>query len=464
MKRNTVTLLQISAVAGLFAFASAEAALVRNPTQVGSNIDVGQVMNGWIWDEGTVQQDDEGNPLNADGQVITRTGVYLTESGVYDERLTVRVSIGGLFWFSLPEDKTFQARTIKFGPGVGQATGIYAFGADPKNPAATLQFGLFPHKYSESVNFGDYLYRSGTYPGVLYSGGWSYINSASYLAQGLRLNVPMMGGKIKHDVTLYMERGIEPTHNITPGYMITAKPVPFFEASLGGVWSHGLPLKSEKLITPKDPRNAYSKSEGRAVEGDTLGSPCADSISAGASSSDCGYYTFRGFKMAARASLDIGMLLGVGAIKPNDFKLYGEVAVLGVENQPGVYDDISERMPVMVGVNLPTFGLLDRLSAEIEYRNSPYANTTSSAFELQLPLPYDAVQGENAYNYTSPGDDDNLKWTVYAKRRIIGNVNLYAQVANDHQRHMSFKVIPSYRPFTERPSDWYYVMRLEFGI
>lgn len=452
-------MLGVCAGIALFGAASAQAELVRHPTKVGSNIDVGQVMNGWIWDEGSPMKDPNGTPLNADGQVITRTGVYLTESGTYDERLTITLSIGGLFWFSLPEDKTFQARTIKFGPGVGQATGVYAFGPDPKNPTATVQFGLFPHKYSEAVNLGEYLYRSGTYPGVIYSGGWSYINSASYLAQGARISVPTFDGKLTHDVTFYMERGIEPTHNITPGYMITAKPTKYFQAGAGVVWSHGLPLKSDRLITPKSVENAYSKSTGMAAFGDTAAvNPCRDGTT-----SDCGYYTFKGFKVAARASADIGALLEVDGIKPNDFKIYTEVALLGVENQPHIYEDRMERMPIMVGVNLPTFGLLDRLSGEIEYRKSKYANTIANAFEYQRPLPF----AGSAYNPEPdglPGTDDDLKWTVYAKRRIVSNINVYAQVANDHQRHMSFKVIPSYRPFTERPSDWYYVLRLEFGI
>src|SRR5690606_11948230 len=152
-------------------------------THVGTSIDIGQIVKGDIWDGstrvGTVKK-----------QTITRTGVYLTESGTYNDRLTIKLSIGGLFWFALPETKDFQDRRVQFGPGVGQAQAVYAFGEAPKQPAALLQFGLFPHKYSESINLGEYLYRSGTYPGTLISGGWSYLNSASYLAQGARLTVP----------------------------------------------------------------------------------------------------------------------------------------------------------------------------------------------------------------------------------------------------------------------------------
>ena len=192
--------------------------------------------------------------------------MYLTESGTYNEKLTVKLSIGGLFWFAIPETKDFQNRRIQFGPGVGQAQGVYAFGDDPKDPAATLQFGLFPHKYSESVNLGEYLYRSGTYPGTLTSGGWSYLNAAAYLAQGIRLNVPMLEGKLTHDFTLYMERDLEPANDLSPGYMVTYKPAAFLSLGAGLIWSHAISLNSDRLA-PETDENAYYKVNGLPVKG-----------------------------------------------------------------------------------------------------------------------------------------------------------------------------------------------------
>src|SRR5215217_460615 len=192
MKRIATGLLKASALAVLVA-TTAQAELVRNPTQVGTSIDLGQIVSGTVWDGSNAPT------KRTEYQVITRTGVYLTESAVYNERLAIQLTIGGLFWFALPETPDFQDRRIQFGPGVGQAQRVYSFGADPRNPSATLQFGLFPHKYSDAVNLGEYLYRSGTYPGTLTSGGWSYINSAAYMAQGLNLTVPMLNGMLRHN-------------------------------------------------------------------------------------------------------------------------------------------------------------------------------------------------------------------------------------------------------------------------
>lgn len=448
MRKNTGKFLKFAMTAGLVAVGAAHAELVRNPTQVAANVDVGQIVSGEIYDAASPAG-------RVENQTITRTGVYLTESGVYHDRLTIRMTIGGLFWFAIPETQDFQTRRVQFGPGVGQVQGIYAFGEDPKNPSATLQFGLFGHKYSESVNLGEYLFRSGTYPGNLFSGGWSYMNAASYLAQGVRFTVPMLDGKLKHEVVAYMERNLQPAHDISPGYVVSYKPAPFIEVGAGGVWSHAISLNSKRLA-PKTGANTYSKATGRPVENEPAPSPCGDSLAVGASSSDCGYYTFEGFKVMGRVSADLGMLIG---LRPNDFKVYSEVALLGVEDQPYYYEDKLQRMPVMLGLNLPTFGLLDRLTVEGEYLASAFPNSNVEVLQEQLPIPT---------NDTSIDPDDkqydDFKWTVYARRKIVDGVTIYGQAASDHLRHVNYAGIPAGQTATPGSKDWYYVIRLEFGI
>jgi hypothetical protein len=478
-------------LAALFALpalvAAQEGNLVIHPKQVGASVDFGQIV--------------EGQPLgtqSSDQQALTRTGVYLTVSGTYDRKLELRITTGGLFWYPLPESPTTE-RIVRFGPGVGQAQGIYSFG-NPESPSATLQFGLFPHKYSEANNLGEYLYRSGTYPGSLWSGGWSYMNAASYMAQGVRFNLPMLGGKLSHDFTLFMERDIEPTNDLSPGYMVTYKPVNFFEAGAGVVWSHALSINSDRL-SPKHQRNAYSKSTGAPVQGlsavcesndPALQALCSDADTArarqtyqaweacdtdadGSPDGDCsdiGYYTFRGFKTSARASFDVGMLLGNARILPGDFKVYGEVALLGIEDQPFYYEDKMERMPMMLGVNLPTMGVLNKLNVEVEYRKSRFSNTVGLLYDRAVPLPLKDETQDNPYNYSdeavaadeSKFTKDDIKWSVYAYRQITEGISLHAQVASDHMRHFGPEVKPTESPVTRNTSDWYYLLRLDFGL
>jgi hypothetical protein len=452
--------LPIAALAALLAFQPGRAELVLNPHEVAASVDFGQIVKGYVKD-GVYEN-----------QPISRTGVYLTATGTHNERFEVRMTVGGLLWLPLmpPSDASAGARIVQFGPGVGQAQGIYTFG-DLQKPSAKLQVGLFPIKYNpDASNLGEYLYRSGTYPGYIWNGGWSYLNSAAYLAQGVRYSLYTFNGMLNHDFTLFMERDIEPIHDLSPGYALTARPLPFLELGAGVVWAHAIALKKETGetgVTPHVAANAYSKTTNRPYNYAGDSSPCKDSLAANASSSDCGYYTFRGFKTMARASFDVGALLGVEQIRAGEFKVYSEVALLGVQDQPFYYENKSERMPVMFGVKLPTFGFLDALSYEMEYHKSRYANTITMPINDNLPLPITSFS-DNPINYADGAPEntnDDWKWSVNAKRRLTEGVNLYAQVASDNARHFGVVLATPYDlPATQSPSQWYYVLRLEFGL
>jgi hypothetical protein len=435
------------ALAAIFP-SSPGAELVPTPRKAGTSIDIGQAF-----------KDGEKNSL-------TRTGVYLTTGGTYDGKLEVIATLGGLFWYAFPE-QTSSSRLVKFGPGVGQAQAIYSFG-DPESPYARLRFGLFPNKYNQdSRNLGEYLYRSGAYPGYLWTGGWSYLNASSYLAQGLKLELPTFNGSITHYFTLFMERdAIAPIHDFSPGWMMTAKAGSAFEFGTGVVWQNGLSFNPDRLA-PKTANNAYSKRTNLPVMGAT------DSATLDTTQWD--YYTFRGFKAMARAAVDLGTLLDLSWTQPRDFSLYTEIALLGIENQPYYYERRSERMPMMAGISIPTFGLLSKLSIEAEYYKSRYPNTIYFPFGSQqgLPIPLSSDGGE-----ASPADfsdsafaadkkkftADDWKWSVYANRKLTEGITLHAQAASDHLRHFNSEAKPDSKPFTLTPSDWYYVVRLEFGL
>jgi hypothetical protein len=456
--------------------------LVINPKVVSASVDFGQVVKGQTQGSSEV-----------DRQPLTRTGVYLTASGVYDDRLEIRLTTGGLFWYVIPE-YTSAARLVRFGPGVGQAQAIYSFG-DPANPAAKLQFGLFPHKYnSDASNLGEYLYRSGTYPGFLWTGGWSYMNAASYLAQGARFILPTMGGMVTHEFTAYMERGIQPLHDISPGYLVTARPASFLEIGAGVVWAHAISL-APKRLSPKNENNAYSKTTNMPVKGAAaygtiqvdlpVGHPDNpnpfpitvivdttarekqtlqdwEACENGGDCSNIGYYTFKGFKSMARASVDLGVLTGQAMFRPGEFKLYGEVAILGVEEQPFYYDKLSERMPIMFGMNIPTFGMLDRLAVEGEYLRTRFVNTVGLTFDRQVPVPLNDEVQDSPYDHLEA--KTYWKWSTYARRKITDGVTIHAQAASDHLRHYGSEVKPTSKSLTVSPKEWYYVVRLDFGL
>jgi hypothetical protein len=200
-----------------------------------------------------------------------------------------------------------------------------------------------------------------------------------------------------------------------------------------------------------------------------LGEPGSgdDAVVNGTPRSDVDYYTFQGFKTMARASLDFGALFDMEKSMGKDaFKLYGEVALLGVENQPFFYEKRSERMPVMAGMNIPTFRLLDMLSLEMEYRKSRFRNNQNVVFNRKWPIPLTNTE-ENPAVYDLPElTKDDLKWSLYARKEVTEGINLFFQAASDHQRPIGFEYGPFLADFpaTEFSSDWYYVLRVEVGI
>ncbi len=82
----------------------------------------------------------------------------------------------------------------------------------------------------------------------------------------------------------------------------------------------------------------------------------------------------------ARASFDIKGIFPMDFLGEEDLKIYGELAILGLKDYPGHYNDFSKRIPMMLGFNLPFFGLLnlflprftklDVLKLELEYQGT----------------------------------------------------------------------------------------------
>lgn len=480
------SLLALCAAVLALAPAVARAEWVIQPKHFGGSFDLGQVKEGY-------------SDVPLEDFSITRTGVYLNIAAVNDEKLELRLTLGGLYWFAANTGAGAEYRLIKFGNGLGEAQGIYSFG-EAGNPTSRLQFGFFPIKYGESHNLGEYLYRSGTYPGTIVTGGWSYLQAASYSALGVRYVLPTFNEKITHEFTLLSDRDWEPLHDLSPGYVVTARPTPFLEVGGGVVWAHAIPARPSR-VKPESYSNAYSKTTGMPVAGldtvrilgvlpggDTLWGACLNPDPASQAAcndpnnvrarqtiadwqdcqtgdcSDIGYYTFRGFKAMLRASLDFGSLMSLPRVGPGDFKVYAEGALLGIEDQPYFYEDKLQRTPIMAGINVPTFGMLDRLSAEVEYRKSDFANTIYGV-QQGNPQPIPSVAGTRAgYYYMTAEEQYPWKWSFYARKGVSDGVNVHAQVASDHMRHPDFWGVMSHEPITTEKKDWYYVLRVDFNI
>lgn len=421
----------------------------------------GQFDNGQII-EGRVNQNDKNEPgVELNGNFFQRTGVWITQEAFVKERLHLTMGVGGVFWYALPGNDPAKRQT-QFGPGISQAQAVYSFG-NLKNPVASLQMGYFPYKYNpDAKNLGEYLLRSGTYPGYLWTGGWNMISSAGYMVQGLRLNVPLWGGKFQSDFLLPMEHDIPPLYGISPTYIASLKPIAGIELSAGAACNHCISVKPS-LESPHLPGNQIIT--GVASTYDSGSASYTYTYTRDSTS----FYTFQGVKLMGRLSLDPKAFVPMKMLGPEDLKLYSEVALLGVKNYDYLYEKPSERMPVMVGLNLPAFKFLDVLSFELEYYNSKFPNNMRNLIYELTPTWYtlESATQEEVDGYAADVRQDNFKWSVYASKEVTKGIQIYAQVASDHIRTFMINggPAPALVPITNRSGkEWYYLVRLQFGI
>lgn len=509
--------------AGAYGQAAQDSTLVRKPLVIRSYVDFGQVVNG------SNQDLAGGAPLEF--IPIQRTGISVVQEAEIKRKLTIKVGVGGLFWYAWPQLKaSAHTQIVKFGPGIATANGTFKFG-DPENPWMKSQFGFFGYKYNpDAMNLGEYLYRSTTYPGILFTGGWTFTqseatNNAAYRANGARFSFSHFGGAFTHDFTAFLESESFPILSLSPGWNGTLKVGKALELGAGAVYQHLLPMKPSQL-KPKDDLSTYVRlsdfpviqpdsglgvinnkpmtvvkyrghgggplegiereiksmeipdpadsaarvkpyyaiTDGNAVQylsGDNDPMPAGFHYLYPRSKE---YLTFQGIKVMGRASLDLKALFGIGeSLGPQDLKIFTEAAVLGVKDQPFYYDDIKKRIPVMFGVNLPTFKLLDVLSVQAEHYAMDYIDSEEMSFAKNLPVPQ--TPNDNvAQHFQDLKTGDDWKWSIYAKRSLFTGLNLYAQAASDHMRLQDFNARRSAQPVVNRPSEWYYLLRLEFGI
>jgi hypothetical protein len=208
---------------------------------------------------------------------------------------------------------------------------------------------------------------------------------------------------------------------------------------------------------------------------DSLGAPVYDTLR----------YTLKGTKVGAFFSLDPKGLFGRGSLGPEDLKLYGEAALIGVQDYRGIYDDKSQRIPVMLGYNLPLFGLLDHLSLEVEWYGARYRNDLYKLEEGFSPIPpsnqlsstarkpeqdstgrYLSYGGERI-PYQDPFDLENMrkddwKWSLHGAKTVKGHLRISGQIANDHFRPGGTYAADGYETAFSTLKDWYWMLKVAY--
>jgi hypothetical protein len=334
---------------------------------------------------------------------------------------------------------------------LANAQGIMTYG-DRQNYQFEFAAGVMPYKYNSSAkNLGEYLFRSGCHPAYVVT---SFDNAFAPMT-GLRFSGTMFD-KLSLDLFLSTETVYLPTLDWSVSLVASYKPAPIIELGAGVMLDRLLPVDTtrERPSSSTDGINKYYNADG-----------------------DTRYYSFGGTKLMARFCFDPKAALQ-GALSSDlfgrgDLKIYGEAAVLGttsitpycrlldtngmpvgtgwaIDSSKNYYDDILQRIPVMVGINCPTFsGLLnksnnllarlialDYLSLECEWYGWPYnlGYGDVNNFRVMYPIP-PSVQDYPGGDPLAFKEKDNWKYSINFKKTVINGFSIIGQVARDHTHY-----------------------------
>jgi len=359
------------------------------------------------------------------------------------------------------------------------------YSGEKADPSLSVTVGGFSYVYNPDVkNLGLYLLRGPVYPGIL-MGGFQDFSDDSTKSNLLGIRLHHSAGMFSEDLILNNERDIPPTFDWSLAYLAH---LDLGALRLGaGVNFYRLIPYNSKLETPgKDTSLVSGRARLNYIEIDPK-------------SGDTTFFTHQGTKLDATLSLDLKKLFGgMGSLGEDDLKLYGEAALLGWTNYGKAYGKISERIPVMVGFNAPTWRLLNHLSVEVEYYGAKYRNDlallgyndivadwTKQEHPIPSPKPpsnsnygidslgyFKKLNGDSVYVGGTAMDKsnvtkDNLKWSVYVDKIVANHIQFVGQIANDHYRPrpVASGLISSLGGTAEAfasPKDWYYMIRVGY--
>jgi hypothetical protein len=368
----------------------------------------------------------------------------------------------------------------------------------------SLTVGTFAYTYHPDVhNLGLYLLRGSVYPGLLQS-GFGNVHTDPTRGNLVGAQASSTIGNFTQDLILLQERELPPTLDWSLAYIARYRPFGpngALEVGAGVNFYHVLPSNRNLTTLSRDEFPGLYNHD-IATYADSAHHPYDFRYIEITPDGDTVRYTHQGTKLMAMFALDLKTVFGVTGLQPGDLRLYGEAAVIGVEDYGTVYDNIWERIPVMIGFNVPTGGILDRLAIEGEWYGARYKMDYSKLgnfnslynrnFNPPIPTNQPPVPSPIPVSYrdyavdangeTEGGEDitgtdqdlynvtgDNWKWSVLAEKSVLGRVRFTVQIANDH--------------FVPRPSrtsgnaeggglaeaftslrDWYFMLRAGYSF
>lgn len=407
---------------------------------------------------GRIEASSDTSTYHYSGNRLMAAAAQLNLRSEFGERLAVSVGMGIIQrHYPLGSIGNNGGRTPFLGsPTIINADFTYAWWNSDQARLA-LTGGYFPFTYNSDIkNLGLYLLRGPVYPGILISGFET--KHTKPVANTLGIDLHHRIGGFEQHFLVNCENELYPLFDLSPAYIASMRFGEAFKMGAGINFYHLLPI-SPKLTSPDS--FAY---DGSDLPSQYNGDPNTRTwIYVDTVMNDTTYLSFRGTKLMAYASFDPKAFFSSNALGPEDLRLYGEIALIGLDRSKAyrrIYGSYVQRMPVLIGFNLPAFHWLDHLSLEVEWYGSrvkdDLARYQSTTGAYHSPLP---VENRDSLNLVR----DDWKWSLHAQK-TLGQVRLSGQVANDHSRSGGTLTSPGseWQAFFNAPKDWYWMLKAGF--
>jgi hypothetical protein len=390
-------------------------------------------------------------------RLMSQSAVWFLQEARLSENARVYLGVGGMYFFILPSEQNPFSSGQRSAFGLTDAHAEFDFGMrENGDHLLRLKTGIFPYKYNEDAkNLGEYMFRTYAYPNIISTGGLMLVNSAAAQLSGVSAGTKFMG--LTNELLLTVKTDQVPTTALSLTDIVSYNIGGFLTVGAGYMFDNfysadGIAKGNAIPRATFQQSYYYEMADGTYELYDPNAPPTGTVV-------DSGNFSFVSQKAMWRASADLGNVISLvapGVIASNTFKLYYEGILMGVENRPIFYEKRKDRIAHMVGVNIPTFGVLDVLSGELEYCSNPYAPDMANAVGYLSATP--------ATNRGSDFHSDDLKWSLYARKTLIPGFSVTAQAARDHTRMTDFRGKMSDLEVLYQRDHWYWALQMSYSI
>jgi len=447
---------------------------------------------GWV-EYGIIQHSTDTSVNKYAGNSVQSSGAQLSYQAQINSNLLGAVGLGVIESPALVGNPiaTGGRAKLRVFPYIAEAR--FTYSTLTEESGFSLTAGYFSYIYNKNTkNLGLYLLRGPVWPNVLISGfERKEVLPIANIAGTL---FKLKSGLLTSNLIINSETEYYPFFDISTAYIGELQIVP------GLSFSFGANLFKVLAINNKLTNDTYNEETSRKEKTPDLsnGEGSYDRLFLYVDSSlinnvmvyDTTEIGYSGTKLMTNFEIAFQELLGMSQLgSPEDLKIYGEIGLIGVTNNKAykkLYGDYINRMPVMLGFNIPTFGFLDVLSLEVEYYKSifkndlsrfqaNYSNTRSpiprgnGGYGIQIQkdtilyvkgtrVPFASVDINNPAN----NKKDDFKWSLYGAKLIQKHFKISFQIANDHFRPGGTSINSTEEVAFNSLKDWYWMTKLAY--